>query len=262
MSEPTGADLARQMLNIARAEARKRGTTPARPKRRVRMPLNNGRDPVGVGNVIDQLAEAYGWRKPSAGAQVIIRWAELVPDLARLAEPERYDADTQTLHLRPVSAAAGTQLRLTASRIPTQLNERTGAETVRAVRILSPGGTAGRPAETPAAVHPAASEPTPVRTRETASAGYRQALAAHQEKKTAHDDNLAPAVRAAIEAQDQALREHREDPDAFADARELVEDLRARAQAAADPRRQAIARARAERAGHALDVPRVLDQTG
>lgn len=252
MLEPTGIDLARQAFRAARADARNRAAQP--PKKRTatgtRRARNDGRDPLTLGAAIDKLAEEKGWQKPSAGARVIITWADIVPDLAGMAAPERFDADTQTLHLRPVSPAAATHLRLQAAGLPARINEHTGAPTVRAVRILPPGALPGRDAAVPP--QPPTAEQTPPRTRETASTGYHRALTAHQDAKDTAKDPLSPAVKAAIEEQDQALRANREPEEAFADACELLDTLRRREAARQDPERRARARARAEKAGHTL----------
>jgi hypothetical protein len=261
MSEPTGIDLARQMLNAARAEARKHGTQPARkrPTARARRNRGDGREPVKLGTAIDQLAEQFGWQKPSAGARVVISWPEIAPDLAHLAAPERYDAATRTLHLRPASPAAATHLRLQAPGLPDRINAHTGAATVQAVRVLPPGPLPARPAQVPQQA-PAA-ELAPPRTRQDASAGYHRALTAHQDARTTTIDPMPPAVRDAIEEQDQALRAKREPENAFADTRELLDTLQQRAEAAADPRTRALARARAEKAGHPTPAPPAAART-
>jgi len=260
MHEPTGIDLARQMFNAARAEARKHGGRPAakRAKSRPLRARGDGREPVKLGAAIDELAERFGWSKPSAGARVVIGWGELVPDLADMAAPERYDADTRTLYLRPASPAAATHLRLLAAGLPARLNE-AGADTVQTVRVLAPGPLPGCPA-TPIPATPPAPD-APVRTRETASYGYHQALAAHQQAKPDRQDLLPTAVRTAIASQDHALRQRREPEEAFADARELLEDLQRRAEAATDPHARALARARAEKTGRGPAIPRAFDRT-
>lgn len=252
MPDPTGIDLARQVFNAARADARKRAAQPLkkRPTIGVLRARSDGRDPLKLGAAIDELADRMGWQKPSAGARVVITWADIVPDLAGMAAPERFDADTQTLHLRPVSPAAATHLRLQAAGLPARINEHTGAPTVRAVRILPPGPLPGCDASDPPQPPPA--EKVPPRTRETASTGYHRALAAHQDAKDTSKDPLSPAVRTAIEEQDEALRANREPEQAFADARELLDTLRRREAARQDPERRARARARAEKAGHTL----------
>lgn len=257
---PAGAHLARQMLNIARAEARKRGTGPTkRPKTRRRVTLTGGRDPQSVGSVLDQLADSFGWTRPSAGAQVIIRWGELAPDLVRYASPERYDAETRTLHLRPVSPAAATHLRMNAPRIVADLNERSrNSTTISALRILSPG----RPSvQTNAASEDPAPrrEPPEPRTRAEASAGLiaaQQVIAAHRDRDHADPtqetrDRYFGDIRGTL----------REPEQAFTDAVVLQGDLGTAAQDAEDVRRRALAVARAQKAGRAPAVPRAFDQT-
>ncbi|MFE6461580.1 hypothetical protein ACFVP0_29490 [Streptomyces cinereoruber] len=75
--------------------------------------------------------------------------------------------------------AYAAQLRLLTARIITTANEHVGSSAVRALRILPPGAvdTTLPPATDRSAPGPAAAGP--VKTRETASAGYRLALEAH-----------------------------------------------------------------------------------
>lgn len=264
VAAPTGADLARQMLNLARAEARKKGTGPAkRPKTRRRVQLTGGRDPQTLGNVVDQLADAFGWTKPSAGAQVIIRWSELAPELVRHAVPERYDAETRTLHLRPVSPTSATHLRLNAARIASDLNERAGAQTITTIRVLAPGRTAPADQDAPAVPR----EPTPQPTPADPGAAHiqptpgrlaaQEILITHQQRPR-HDptketrDRYFADVRGTL----------REPEHAFTDAVVFHQDLAEKAAAAEDLHNRALARARAERAGRAPALPRVFDQTG
>jgi hypothetical protein len=101
-------------------------------------------------------------------------------------------------------------------------------------------------------------EAGPVHTREAASAGYRQALAAHQAAKGEHADPVTAAVRAAIERQDQALRQRREAEARFADCLAAGEELAEQAAAAADPHALALKRAREDKAGHLPAVPRLF----
>jgi hypothetical protein len=89
----------------------------------------------------------------------------------------------------------------------------------------------------------------PVRTRETASAGYRQALATHQASCKTAD----PAIAAAVERQN---REQAREPEhLFGDGQAALEELRpkaARLAPADDSRARALQRARTERVGLAV----------
>lgn len=262
--QPAGADLARQALNQARAAARARGQQPVKAKvrRRVRATFGDGRDPVGLGSVLDKLADDFGWRRPSAGARIIVDWPKLVPEIAELAIPERYDADSRTLHVRPVSHTAAAQVRLHAARLVAVVNERSGAETVAAVRVLPPGAPRTTAATAPAPESgstPAPAGPPVAKTRAEASPGLLDALAiAAQQRGT-------PPVDPQQELRDRYFAEGRgtlrESPAAFTDAVVLEGDLEASAARDDDPRERALARARAEKAGRAPALPQVLDRT-
>ena len=182
MSEPqtSGADLARQMLRRAQADARTRpaGPTKRKPARR-RAERGSGRDPLKFDGILEHLADTYGWRRPSAAGLITARWPQLMPHLAELAAPERYDTDTRTLHLRPATAAAATKLRWEAAAIAAALNEAVGEGTVAAVKVLPPGpARASHRGPSDAVVPPPAeraAEPPRVRTRDVAHPRYHEA---------------------------------------------------------------------------------------
>jgi hypothetical protein len=90
------------------------------------------------------------------------------------------------------------------ARIIAAANTSAGRTVVRALRILAPGSV---PALEPADIDPTpAAAPTgPVRTRETASDGYRRALAAHQQ--VAPPRRMDPAMADAVERQTAAMRQ-------------------------------------------------------
>ncbi|MBM9510027.1 DciA family protein [Actinacidiphila acididurans] len=264
-SEPTGVDLARQMLAAARARARQTGAGPAhKPRRRVSRTraIDTARDPQSLGNVLDRLAETYGWNKPSDGARVIVRWFELAPEAAGLAAPERYDAETRTLFLRPVSPAAATQLRLTAPRLAATLNERTGTDTVATVRVLPPGRPRTTEPDHPGG-EPVPERPTaapgqpggpPIRTRDDASPGLQAAqhLLAELREANSHPERKRPELPPPV---------LREPESAFTEALAFTQELAEQADRLEDPHARALARARAEKAGRAPAVPRAFDRT-
>lgn len=210
-----GADLAREALQAARLAAKKRGSTPAKRTRTRKVPARGaGREPLTFSAALTALMEARGWQAPAAGGHLADRWADIAPELAGHVRVGRFDAESGTLELAPDSPAYATQLRLASSHLAARINDGlqqsgAGAGPVRSIRVLAPG----RGPTTPAAPGPATpggpqtpAAPAPARTRQDASAGYHQALAVHQAHQRSDQDRLAPAVRAAIERQTEAIR--------------------------------------------------------
>lgn len=270
----SGADLARTMLQAARQAAKQHGTNPSPARRTVRRSAprrGEGRDPITFMAAVAGLLESRGWEAPAAGGSVIDQWPQIAPELEGKARAVGYQPATGVLELAASSPAYATNLRLLEQQLVDRINthlrdHRAGPEPGRTSRGAEPPGPVRslhitqdtRPSRGPnhqVQAAPAAprqpADDTPPRTRETASPGYHRALTAHQTKHQQRDDPLPPAVEAAIEAHDQALRRCREPEQDFADARELAEQRQARARAVADPRVRALARARAEKTADA-----------
>jgi predicted nucleic acid-binding Zn ribbon protein len=216
VTEPqiSGVDLARVALQAAKAAAKSRPAAAAggrnSARRRSSRPVRgDGRDPLKLGAAVTALMAERAWEAPAAAGSVIDQWAEIAPELVGKVRPVHYDADSGRLDLLPISPAYATQLRLLGRQMVARINAKTAAETVRSIRVLPPGGGQASEAEAPREQESAPPvEPGPVRTRETASAGYREALAAF---RAAKPDSLAkPEIRAAVERQEQALRSRRE----------------------------------------------------
>jgi predicted nucleic acid-binding Zn ribbon protein len=261
---PSGVDLARVALQAAKAGARKRGEQPGAGKsRRVRASRSvrgDGREPRGLAAVFQQLVTERAWEVPAAGGSVLQQWPAIASDLAPHVQAVGFDADQGRLDLLPDSPAYATQLRMSTARLVAMANQAAGREAVRSIRVLPPGThTSVTAADVSPAVIP---EPAgPVRTREDASDGYHQALAALQAGKAEQGDRLAPAVRAAIERQNQVLRERRGAEEAFGDGQAALEELRAKAEARSTSpdhaRARALQRLAAERAGRVSAAPAV-----
>jgi Dna[CI] antecedent, DciA len=170
-----------------------------------------------------------------------------------------YDADSGRLTVCPESAAWATKARLEQTRIVAAANTSAGRTVVRSLRILAPG-TVPVPEPADADPQPAAAPAGPPRTRETASDGYRRALAAH--KEVARPSRVEPGIAEAVERQTAAMRELSRrafpGPDVVTDnVPASIEQVRleCRSQAAATEA-AALRRARAERAarkGQATD---------
>ena len=149
-------DLARVTLDNYKLLGARMATGRKKIKPRVRYtPRGNGRDPIGLGDLTNGLLG--NWKPSMDGAQAVIRWTDYAGKAAALAAPERYDAETQTLHIRPVSPAAASALRWQANQLATAANQALGTEAVRHIRVLTPGPAR---TSTPTALENEQPEPT------------------------------------------------------------------------------------------------------
>lgn len=254
MTELSGVDLARQALVAAREAAKKNGATQTKkPKRRTGTVVRrDGREPLGLGAAIGLMMTERAWELPAAGATLRERWAVIAPELAGHVAAVSYDADSGQLTLCPESAAWATKARLEQTRIIAAANKSAGRTVVRTLRILAPG-TVAVPEPADVAPEPTAAPAGPPRTRETASDGYRRALAAHQE--AAPPSRVDPHIAEAVERQTAAMRELSRrafpEPDAVPDdAPTPIEQARTERRRQADASHAAaLRRARAQKAG-------------
>jgi hypothetical protein len=93
--------------------------------------------------------------KTTAAGSLIDQWA-VAPELVGKVRPTHYDADSGQLDLLPIfSPAYATQLRLLGRQMITRINTKSGAETVRSIRVLPPGGSQTPQTETPREREPA-----------------------------------------------------------------------------------------------------------
>jgi len=253
----SGRDLARQALAAYKATARTQPTPAKKTRRTTRPARGEGRDPQGLGAIIERLTDEQGWTESVTGGSLIDQWPAIAPtELATTVQAVSYDAERGLLTLRPSTPAYATQIRLFQLALAKRLNTALGKPAVRAIRVLPPGA-ASAPGS---AAEVAPARPTseaPVRTRETASPGYRTALElslTHRPERTPTDPYLAEA----IEAQDRALRAKRLPEDEHADY--LAELERIERQAGPPPgsseasRAAALAYKRREASG--LGLPR------
>ncbi|MFF3932889.1 DciA family protein [Streptomyces hirsutus] len=265
-SEVSGVDLARVALRAAMEAARKNGGgQKAKTKpRAVRTVRRDGREPMGLGAAIGALVTERAWELPAAGATLRERWAAITPELAGHVAAVSYDADTGQLTVCPESPAWATKARLEQTRIIAAANQSAGRTVVRTLRILAPGTV---PVPEPADLDP---EPTavpagPPRTRETASDGYRRALATHQAVVPA--SRVDPSIAEAVERQTRAMRAL--SLQAFPEPEQAADDQPAPIEQARTERRRqadvsheaALRRARAERAAREAGTAAAVPQT-
>lgn len=257
--QPSGIDLARAALAAARAAAKTRPTQPQRKKRPTTgTSTRRPGDPMGLGAAITRMMTERDWRPPETGGSIIDHWPTIAPELADKVAAVRYEHDAGVLHLRPATDAYGTQLRLHQTQILARIQQAPSGKSVHSLKILPTGAVT--PTHTEAVPEPEKPrEPAPVRTRETASPGYREALAAALDHRPGPPP-INPYIEEARQRQIAALRANRQPEAEHRDAVWEVDRLKA-AQARDDDasRRAAIARARHERTGgatprRALDV--------
>ncbi|MFF4647240.1 DUF721 domain-containing protein [Streptomyces sp. NPDC001389] len=204
------------------------------------------------------------WELPAAGATLRERWTAIAPELAGHVAAVAFDADSGRLTVCPESSAWATKARLEQARVIAAANTAAGRTVVNSLRILPPGAA---PVSAPADVARAELAPAvptgPAKTRETASEGYRRALAAHQEAAAPRwaDPAIAEAVRRQTATMRELSRRAFPETDVTADdAPAPIEQARAqRHRQAAATEATALRRACAERAqqvGAAVIVPK------
>jgi predicted nucleic acid-binding Zn ribbon protein len=147
-------DAARVALNRARAAARARGLSPARPaaarlpRARVAGERRSGaapdaRDPQPVAMSIDRLVAERGWRTPVAVGGVLGRWDQVVgADVAAHCAPESFEDGV--LAVRTDSTAWATQVRLLAPTVLRRLAEELGEDVVGRLVVRGPGAPSWR----------------------------------------------------------------------------------------------------------------------
>jgi predicted nucleic acid-binding Zn ribbon protein len=258
-----GVDMARQLLAAYRKTAKDHTTQVAarRTKRTSRREKGAGHDPQPLAAVLEQHAAENGWDIALQGGGTVDRWNSIAPELAGKVHPAGFDEATGTLVLQPVSAAYATQLRLFQQQLIGRIREKTGNRAVRALRILPPRAVPAGALEDVPAADAAARAEAPVKSRETASDGYK----ATREAFLAHRGDGPPAnpyVLAALERQDAVLADlrNREPEDAFTDAVAELERVRGpEVSRSEQARRAALAFKHNEAANGPMPVHRAFD---
>ncbi|WP_138444896.1 DUF721 domain-containing protein [Sinomonas susongensis] len=96
-----------------------------------------GRDPLGLGSVVQRMVAERGWSSPVAIGSVMARWRDLVgPEVAAHCTPESFE-DT-TLRVRCDSTAWATQLRLLSTTLLDRFARELGPDVVRTLQVLGP----------------------------------------------------------------------------------------------------------------------------
>ncbi|MGO4595841.1 DUF721 domain-containing protein [Leifsonia sp. 2TAF2] len=113
-----------------RAQKREEDPTASRP-------FGSGRDPRGVGDVVDALAAQLGWTSALAQSDLLERWRELAGDeTAKHAVPDQITDGV--LVVRCESTAWATQLRMMRSELLAQIAERFPEAGIESIRFQGP----------------------------------------------------------------------------------------------------------------------------
>ena len=100
-------------------------------------PFGLGRDPRGLGTVLESMVAALGWDSPIARAELLASWAEIVgEDTAKHSDP--VGIDDGVLSVRCDSTAWAQQLRLMQSTILNGIAERFPAAGVERAQFFGP----------------------------------------------------------------------------------------------------------------------------
>lgn len=100
---------------------------------------DEGRDPVGLSRLMNNLMRSRGWSEPVAVGSVLARWSEIVgSEVAAHAVPESYE--NTTVVVRCDSTAWATQLRLMQHDLLKRFDAAVGHGVVTTIQVLGPAG--------------------------------------------------------------------------------------------------------------------------
>ena len=101
-------------------------------------PFGSGRDPAGIGDVLEGMTRSLGWTSPLARGELLTSWPELVgSDVAAHCEPAGIDEGVLTVQCD--STAWATQLRIMRAEILTTILRRYPDAQVTSIRFTGPG---------------------------------------------------------------------------------------------------------------------------
>ena len=101
------------------------------------MPFAPGRDPHGLGDVLDGLTSKMGWTSPLARSELLASWPEIVgSETAEHSTPAAIEEGVLVVHCD--STAWATQLRLMRSQVTTTIAQRFPEAGVESVRFEGP----------------------------------------------------------------------------------------------------------------------------
>ncbi|TAM70512.1 MAG: DUF721 domain-containing protein [Microbacteriaceae bacterium] len=101
------------------------------------VPFGVGRDPHGIGDVVDALTAQLGWDSPLAQSELVASWTELVgADTAEHSSP--VGVEDGLLTVRCESTAWATQLRIMRSELLKHIANRFPDAGIQSIRFQGP----------------------------------------------------------------------------------------------------------------------------
>jgi predicted nucleic acid-binding Zn ribbon protein len=102
------------------------------------VPFGGGRDPEGLGSIVDALTARLGWTSPLARSELLSSWSQIVgEETAGHSDPVAIDEGVLTV--RCDSTAWATQLRLMRVQVMTNIASRYPDAGIHSVRFEGPG---------------------------------------------------------------------------------------------------------------------------
>lgn len=118
----------------ARAAAVRRKRAPSQPRS---APFSDGRDPLGLGEVMDSMAIRLGWTSPLARSELLLQWPTIVgAETAEHAKP--VGIEDGVLTVRCDSTAWAQQLRLMKTQVTTNIATQYPEAGIESVVFLGP----------------------------------------------------------------------------------------------------------------------------
>lgn len=100
-------------------------------------PYDPGREPHGIGGVLDALTDQLGWNSPLAKSELIAAWADVVgTETAKHSDPVGIEAGVLTVRCDSTSWA--TQLRLMRGELLAHIERRYPDAGVESIRFMGP----------------------------------------------------------------------------------------------------------------------------
>lgn len=101
------------------------------------IPYGTGRDPAGLGDVLDGVSRTMGWTSPLARGELLATWPELVgPEVASHTEP--VGIEDGVLSVQCDSTAWATQLRLMRGEMVTSITRRFPDARITSIHFIGP----------------------------------------------------------------------------------------------------------------------------